>query len=274
MAQARPTRGGDVSRAMRLELADGRVLFVKHGPGLPHALHAAEAASLRWLAEAGTLRVPAVVAVGAPPGPPFLAIEMLALGRPAAHHDERLGRGLAALHAAGAPAFGAAHDGFIGPLPVPNDATSAWPEFLAERRLLPLAARAVADGAMDARLSRRIEDLCARLPDLTGPPEPPARLHGDLWSGNAVVLADGSPALVDPAAYGGHREVDLAMMRLFGGFSERVHAAYAEAAPLAEGWRERIPLMQVLPLLVHVVLFGGGYVSQLSAAVGRYAGGR
>ena len=109
------------------------------------------------------------------------------------------------------------------------------------------------------------------LDELCGPPEHPARLHGDLWGGNAMTAADGAPVLVDPAAYGGHREVDLAMMRLFGGFSERVFAAYAEAHPLADGHEERVALYQLYPLLVHVLLFGGAYVRSAQRALRAYS---
>ena len=116
-----------------------------------------------------------------------------------------------------------------------------------------------------------MEAVCERLPELAGPPEPPARLHGDLWSGNAMADADGRPWLIDPSAYGGHREVDLAMLRLFGAPSPRIFAAYEEAAPLAEGWEERVELWQLLPLLVHAVLFGGSYVAAAEQVARRYA---
>jgi fructosamine-3-kinase len=109
------------------------------------------------------------------------------------------------------------------------------------------------------------------LPDLLGPAEPPARLHGDLWGGNLHVDAMGAPCLIDPAVYGGHREMDLAMMRLFGGFSERVFSAYSEAFPLAPGHAERVSLYQVYPLLVHLNLFGGGYAAQVESVLRRYA---
>jgi len=107
--------------------------------------------------------------------------------------------------------------------------------------------------------------------ELAGPPEPPARLHGDLWSGNVMADAQGRPWLIDPSAYGGHREVDLAMLRLFGAPSEDVFCAYEEIAPLAEGWRERVELYQLLPLLVHALLFGGSYRSAAERVAKRYA---
>jgi fructosamine-3-kinase len=114
--------------------------------------------------------------------------------------------------------------------------------------------------------------VCERIHDLAGPSEPPARLHGDLWGGNVLAGADGRAWLIDPAAYGGHREVDLAMLRLFGSPSPRVFAAYEEAAPLAEGHEDRVGLWQLFPLLVHTVLFGGGYASQAESTARRYAG--
>jgi len=117
-----------------------------------------------------------------------------------------------------------------------------------------------------------VERVCERIGDLTGPPEPPARLHGDLWSGNVMADADGRPWLIDPSSYGGHREVDLAMLRLFGAPSERVFDAYEEQAPLAEGWRERVDLYQLLPLLVHALLFGGSYRAAAERTAMRYAG--
>lgn len=105
-----------------------------------------------------------------------------------------------------------------------------------------------------------VEEVAARIGDLAGPPEPLARLHGDLWGGNVHWSAAGPAYLVDPAAHGGHRETDLAMLLLFGApHVERVLAAYAETAPLADGWRARVPLHQVFPLLVHAAMFGGGY---------------
>ena len=113
--------------------------------------------------------------------------------------------------------------------------------------------------------------MIARLPELSGPPEPPARLHGDLWSGNVFAGADGRPWLIDPAAYGGHREVDLAMLRLFGGPSPRTVAAYEEVRPLADGHERRVPLWQLFPLLVHAVLFGGGYGASAVQAARRAA---
>src|SRR5437763_809236 len=140
------------------------------------------------------------------------------------------------------------------------------------RRLLPLASMARERAALSAAGSDAVERLCGRLRDLAGPPEPPARLHGDLWSGNVMAGADGRPWLIDPSAYGGHREVDLAMLRLFGAPSDRVFAAYDELAPPSPGRDDRLELYQLLPLLVHALLFGGSYRSAAERVALRYSG--
>jgi fructosamine-3-kinase len=251
----RTVPGGDICQALRIDLLDTRSLFVKHRAGAPSGMFRSEARGLRWLAAADALRTPQVVAVG----DDWLALEWVERGRPDARTDEALGRGLARLHRSGAGAFGAPWEGFIGTVAVPNDGRADWPAFLAECRLIPLAHAASLDAATWGLLDR----VVARLPELVGPAEPPARLHGDLWAGNRMTDASGSPVLVDPAAFGGHREVDLAMMLLFGGFPERVFDAYHEEYPLEPGWRERVPLNQLIPLLVHAVMFGGGYAASV-----------
>ncbi|NLT05979.1 MAG: fructosamine kinase family protein, partial [Solirubrobacterales bacterium] len=188
---------------------------------------------------------------------------------------ETLGRGLAQLHAAGAPRFGAfgadpAEPLRIGPLELPNGPAASWAELYAEHRLLPTAGIAADRGALDATGVAAVERVCHRLPELAGPAEPPARLHGDLWSGNVLADRAGRPHLIDPAAHGGHREVDLAMLRLFGSPSDRLLAAYEEANPLAPGHADRIALWQLFPLLVHAALFGGHYGASATAAARQY----
>jgi fructosamine-3-kinase len=185
---------------------------------------------------------------------------------------EELGRGLAATHAAGAPCFGWTEPGRLGSVSLPNEPADTWPEFYADRRLRPLAAQARERDALSPAALDALERVCERLGELCGPPEPPARLHGDLWSGNVMADVHGRPWLIDPSAYGGHREVDLAMLRLFGAPSERVFAAYEELAPLADGWRERVELYQLLALLVHALLFGGSYARAVERVARRYAG--
>ena len=280
VAGARRVAGGSINDAWSVELADGRRAFVKTRADAAPGEFAAEAAALRWLAEPGAVRVPEVLAVGddpaESPGARFLALEWVQPGSLTEAGAGELGHGLARLHAAGAPAFGAFREGGdelrIGPLAFDVTPAGDWPSFYAERLLAPLLRPAVDRGALSAGAARAVERVCERLPGLAGPPEPPARLHGDLWSGNVLAGAGGAAWLIDPAAYGGHREVDLAMLRLFGAPSARVLAAYEEAAPLASGHAERVELWQLFPLLVHTVLFGGGYGGSAGDVARRYAG--
>jgi len=166
--------------------------------------------------------------------------------------------------------FGFTENNFIGSLPQDNEPEDSWCDFFWKRRLEPQMQRAVGAGRLESAIQRNLERLRRKLPDFFATPEPPSRLHGDLWGGNLHVDADGMPCLIDPAVYGGHREMDLGMMRLFGGFSAEVFDAYAEAYPLAPGYDERIMLTQLYPLLVHVNLFGGGYAESVKRILNRY----
>jgi fructosamine-3-kinase len=262
--------GGDINLAYRMRLADGRTLFVKTRDRAPHDFFRAEAHGLQWLTEADVLRVPEVLAVAdAPDAPSFLALEWIEPGGHTQGFDEALGRGLAALHRDGPPEFGLERDNFIGSLPQRNDAHASWPEFYVRERLEPQLAMAVDQGRASSAMQRGFERLFARIEDACGPSEPAARLHGDLWGGNLLCDANGAPCLIDPAVYGGHREIDLAMMRLFGGFGARTFAAYDEAWPLSAGHEERVALYQLYPLMVHVNLFGGGYAGQVESVLRR-----
>ena len=263
--------GGDVNDAYEARWPGGERVFIKTRKGLAGDAYRAEAEGLRWLAEARALRVPKVVAQSEPgDAVAFLALEHMARSAPALDHDDRFGDGLAALHAAGAPGYGYAEDNWIGPLPQSNRAHDTWAAFYAEERVLPMVRRAVDGGHAPGSWTALGDRLAARLPDLAGPPEPPARLHGDLWSGNVITDARGQPVVIDPAVYGGHREVDLAMLALFGGLPPRVVAAYEARTPLAPGWQARARLWQVYPLLVHTVLIRGTYVDAAEAAKRAY----
>jgi fructosamine-3-kinase len=252
-----PLRGGDVAQAFAARLGDGALVFAKTHATAPPGFFVTEASGLAWLREAGAIPVPEVLHVS--DDPPVLVLEWIPPGGADARTEERLGRALAALHAAGAPAFGRQDRRSTGSRGLPNEPCATWAEFYATNRLLPLA-KLAADGAVLAPSTiRDIEAVAGCLDRLGGPPEPPARLHGDLWAGNRLVAADGVSWLIDPAAHGGHREFDLAMMRLFGGFGDRCFGAYAEVQPLADGWEDRVPLHQLAPLIVHAIKFGGGY---------------
>ena len=245
--------------------------FVKRSAAAPAGFFACEAAGLRWLS-------------AAPGGVPCatvrdvddhsLTLERLDTVAPTRAGAQEFGRRLARTHDAGAAAFGAAPDewtgpGFFGPLHEPLPMSYArhdsWGAFYADHRLAPMAARAA--GRLDATTRTDVEAVIARCRagdfddgDL------PARLHGDLWSGNVMWTANGV-VLIDPAAHGGHRETDLAMLALFGcPYLGAILDGYQSRRPLRAGWRERSGLHQLYPLLAHVALFGGGYAGQTAAA--------
>jgi fructosamine-3-kinase len=265
---ATPVGGGCISEAERVTLAGGTVVFAKSGANLPDGLLAVEAEGLAWLRQAHAVRVPAVIAVG----DELLVLEWIEPGTRTADTDETLGRGLAALHRTGAGAFGWHRDGFIGSLPQRNTppVEGDWPRFWLTRRIQPLTHQARRRGTVDDRVPALVDRLEDRIGDLAGPAEPPARVHGDLWWGNVHADRQGEPWLIDPAAYGGHREVDLAMLHLFGAPSPGLVEAYHEVFPLAEGWRDRLRLWQLEPLLVHAVLFGGSYGDSVRALLDHF----
>lgn len=268
-------RGGDVAQAYRFDLRDGRRVFAKTHPSPPAGFFTTEAAGLQWLREAGAVAVPEVLAVsdGSDSEPPFLVLEWIDVGRPTETTEPDLGRALADLHQVEAAAFGREDRRTTGSRGLPNEPCQTWPDFYATQRLGPLARLARDAGALPDRAITGLERLAdpARLAGFGAADEPPARLHGDLWAGNRLVDASGHSWLIDPAAHGGHREFDLAMMRLFGGFGEACFAAYAEVHPLVDGWVDRVPLHQIAPLVVHAIKFGGGYVNSAEDAIARYA---
>jgi fructosamine-3-kinase len=244
---------------------------VKRRADAPPDFFSAEATGLRWLAEATRLggpNVPEVLAVSRHE----IHIERIDTASWTPQADESFGRALAAMHRLGASTFGAPANGYIGPLPLDNAPSDDWPDFYISKRVEPYLRQAIDQGSMPATAARSFDRVFARIREIAGPPEAPSRIHGDLWRGNVVADTHGNTWVIDPAAHGGHRETDLAMMRLFGGFGARCYAAYIEANPLAPGHEERVALHQLHPLLVHAALFGGGYGADALRAARTYVG--
>ena len=265
--------GGDINDAYQLELASGSRVFLKTNSSAPPGMFPAEARGLDWLRAAGALRVPEVLAVssGREDEPSFLVLELLT---PAAASSATSTSCSVAVWrsciASGRRASDSTTTTSSARCRSATRRTRPGPSFSGKSGSSRSWRARSAAGQATGRMRSGFERLASRLSKLVGPEEPPSRLHGDLWGGNLHVDDEGAPCLIDPAAYGGHREVDLAMMRLFGGFSESVFRAYQEVWPLSPGHAERIMLYQLYPLMVHVNLFGGGYADSVERGLARY----
>lgn len=260
-----PLGGGDVADSYRVLLDDGRTVFAKTKFDADPEFFITEAAGLTWLNSARAVCVPEVLAVSGEP--PLLVQEWVEPGDRTPSTEADFGRALAALHRSGAPFFGREDRRTTTSRRLPNEPAASWPAFYAEQRLLPLARLCRDSGSLPARAVADLEETAARIDDLVGDDEPPARLHGDLWAGNRLIGRGGVSWMIDPAAFGGHREFDLAMMRLFGGFGGDCYAAYNEVFPLGDGWERRVALHQLAPLAIHAIKFGGAYVPATQQAL-------
>lgn len=264
-----PVLGAGAAGAWRATLNDGAVVFVKAGDPDDIARFKAEARGLAALEGTGAIRVPRVFLTGGEGPRSFLVLEHFDLVPGDAKAFARLGQAVAALHRAGAGDFGFERDNFIGATPQENAQSAAWPEFFRDRRLVPQLRRVEAGAAAGMWLEGgyRLADAIGGF--FPGYAPAPSLLHGDLWSGNAGFLADGTPVLYDPAVYYGDREADIAMSELFGGFAPDFRAAYREAWPLDPGYAVRRDLYNLYHVLNHVNLFGGGYVAQAQGLIRR-----
>lgn len=266
--EARGVGGGCINAAARLE-DRGRRYFVKLNDVARLEMFVAETAGLKELSRAGAVRVPQPICQGTAGATAFLVLEYLDLRPVAGEAQERLGRGLAALHRVTRRHFGWDRDNTIGSTPQPNRPQDDWCGFWRNQRLgfqLELAGR----NGYGKRLTQKGERLSERLDAFFRSYRPiPSLLHGDLWSGNAAATPEGEPVIFDPAAYFGDRETDVAMTELFGGFSDRFYAAYREAWPLDPGYETRRMLYNLYHVLNHLNLFGGGYLGQAERMLDR-----
>lgn len=263
-----PLGGGDFAESYRAMLEDGRTVFIKTHQQPPPGFFSTEAAGLRWLRESEQVNVPQVLACS--DEPPFLVLEWVEIGSGNAQTEITFGRELAKLHQMTFSCFGRPDNRTTGSQAVPNTPKKSWVEFYATQRLQPLAQLAHEKDALPKKCISMLEKVSNKLGEFGACDEPPSLLHGDLWAGNRVVDTNSKSWLIDPAAHGGHREFDLAMMQLFGGYGHDCIAAYHECSPLQVGWQDRVALHQLAPLTVHAIKFGGSYRSATQSALSNY----
>lgn len=260
--EAERIQGGDINETWRLHTNAGSWFLKLNDAHRYPDMFLREQDGLEELRQTGLINVPQPVVNGVAGNRAFLITEFVEKGSAAPDFWESFAAAMARLHGQTQPYFGLSAANYIGSLKQYNTPYSSWPVFYAFNRLMPLARQAYDQRRIDKEMLTRLEDICKRLPQLF-PDEPPALLHGDLWSGNFLVGTNGKAYIFDPAVYYGHREMDLAMTRLFGGFDTRFYYTYHAIRPLEAGWQQRIGLCQLYPLMVHLVLFGGNYYNDV-----------
>ncbi|MHB1375753.1 MAG: fructosamine kinase family protein [Thauera sp.] len=270
IAATREVGGGSIHTALRVEDASGAACFVKAGDADCATMFDAEADGLAAIAASGSFRTPAVIACGAEGAHAFLVLEHLDLRPLQSDEDgERFADALVRLHRDRGDRFGWTRDNFIGRTPQQNTPHANWAHFFVEHRLRPQFALARTKG-FGNELLREGERLFDRVPALFLDYRPQESLvHGDLWHGNAAVLADGTPVVFDPAVHRGDRESDLAMSELFGGFPSSFYAEYRKAWPLHEDYEQRKMLYDLHQLLNHLNQFGRGYLGEVQRTLAR-----
>lgn len=261
--------GGSINDSYKVETKAG-IFFVKMNHQVDSSkFYNCEARGLRKLKRATSLHVPKVFGVYSEEDTTMLIMEFIEEGAQNEITWEHFGRGLAELHANSKDRFGLDYDNYIGSLPQSNRLHSNWADFFRQERLEFQFNLSSEKRFIQNSTRQMLEKVYLRIEELI-PIEQPALLHGDLWSGNFKITKNGEAAIFDPAIYFGHREADIAMMHLFGGFNKRVFESYNEAFPLEKEWAERIDLFNLYPLLVHVNLFGASYVTRLNQVLKKF----
>jgi len=264
-----PVGGGCINRSFRLRTNAGDYFVKTNDAGLFPRMFETEMLGLNLLSETREIKVPHSYYCDKTDHIAFLIMEYIDSGTPVKNFWELFGQSLSRLHKHNSEFFGLDHDNYIGSLQQSNRQQRDWVPFFVEERLEPLISLARDHNEIDQRTTQVFSLLFNKLDQLF-PSEPAALLHGDLWNGNYMVAPDGLPCLIDPAVYYGHREMDIAMTKLFGGFSPEFYNVYYESFPLETGWNDRIDLCNLYPLLVHLNLFGRSYLSSIQSILGRY----
>lgn len=260
--------GGSYNQAVCLETEKG-LFLVKTNTETATDIFEKEFKGLDRLRKHTSLKIPQPIGLGKMHHLNYLLMEWIPEGNSGKNYWEELARGIAQLHGTTSDRFGLWEDNYISVLPQVNKEFDNWPEFLIENRIEKMLAKALSRRLIDDAFLKRIRKIYQRLP-LLFPDEKPALLHGDLWSGNVLATESGQPCLIDPAVYFGHREMDLAFSKLFGGFSDHFYLSYNEFYPIEPGFEERVDLYNLYPLLVHLNLFGKSYLSSIEKVVKKF----
>ncbi len=261
ITSTKPVPGGDINQAFKLETSSG-LFFLKQNSNRYKGMFQKEFNGLLTLSETSAIKVPGPFATGDDSTDQWLVMEWLKTGPPATNFWETFGKQLALLHRNTSTDFGFYESNYIGSVQQLNDKCATWKEFYATQRILPMMMTALQLNKCNKNDLEEAILVCKKVDSIFSE-EPPALLHGDLWSGNFLIDENGNAAIYDPAVYYGHREMDLGMTLLFGGFDSAFYLHYHETYPLEKNWRERVGLCQLYPLLVHLILFGGHYYNQV-----------
>ncbi len=254
--------GGDINLSYCLFTATGKYFLKVNDKNRYPLMFTKEANGLDKLRELCTLKIPQVIKHGICNDQQYLLLEWLEKGVPQKDMWENLGKGLAMMHKQPQEYFGLDEDNYIGSLDQNNDPHDEWHFFYSECRIKPLVKKLFDAGDLSSTDIRDMDLFCNNLKTIL-PSESPSLLHGDLWAGNYMIISSGYAAIFDSAVYYGHREMDIGMTKLFGGFDQRFYEAYNETNPLEKRWENRLPITQLYPLLVHAVLFGGYYIDSV-----------
>lgn len=262
--------GGDINEAWCLFTSAEKYFLKVNDRNRYPAMFEKEAIGLDMLRQYCPLIIPKVIKAGERGELQYLVLEWLEKGAPQKNIWERFGEGLAMMHKMPQAYFGLNEDNYIGSLAQINTSHKEWHSFHSECRIMPLVKRLFDTGDYSSADFKDANAFCNNLRDIF-PSEPPSLLHGDLWGGNYLITSTGYAAIFDPAVYFGHREMDIGMTRLFGGFDPRFYRAYDEVYPLAKGWEKRLAVTQLYPLLVHAVLFRGHYISKSKEIIKQFS---
>ncbi|MCR4787233.1 MAG: fructosamine kinase family protein [Lachnospiraceae bacterium] len=269
-----PVFGGDINRSYRIELSNGRELFIKTNRKEVYDMFEAERTGLNAISSTDAIKVPNIICSGKTDDGAYLLMDFVKGAGRKKDFWERFGRALSKMHEADASSFvnggrfGFLSDNYIGSGRQINSPKENWIDFFRECRLIPQIR--LADRYFGADEKRRFDRLLSHLDDILCEPEKPSLIHGDLWSGNFIVGDDGDAWLIDPATYVGDPEADIAMTELFGGYDSRFYDSYRESGSLREGYKDRRDLYNIYHMLNHLNLFGGGYLPSVMRILNRY----